>query len=112
MGRYINRAEDITVPALHLHLKNSGDSDDREVQDVFVRPNGSALATNKNVQFYEDRSFSCEKLPVFEWLFEYSLKTITKNEGQSLRLVGRVETETHLYATKRHRSLSLPFVTA
>ena len=93
----------ITVPALHLHIKNSGESDDRGVQDVFIRPDGSALVTNKNVRFYEDRPISCEKLSLFEWLPEYTSTTRKNDVDQSLRMVGRVETETHRYATKRHK---------
>jgi len=76
--------EVITVPALLSHLRSPGESDDRGVQDVFVRPDGSALATNKNVRFYEDHPISCEKLSLFEWLSEYTSTTRKKDVDQSL----------------------------
>ena len=43
--------EVLTVPALHVQLKNPGKRDEDEIQHVFVRPDGTTLATNKHIRF-------------------------------------------------------------
>jgi len=96
--------EVLTVPALHLQLKNPGERDEDEIQNAFVRPDGTTLATNKHIRFYEDRPTSREGLSLFEWQTDFTLTTRKKDLHQSLKMLGRRgQNGSYRYATKRSR---------
>jgi len=62
-----------TVPALHLQLKNPEERDEDQFQNIFARPDGTRLATNKHTRCYEDRPLSREELSLFQWLTDFTL---------------------------------------